>query len=576
MARMIPSNARDFHGSLGEERVFCALRTLPDEVTVIHSFRWLHPGRPVSTRLVAQGEGDFVLFDPSRGIMVIEVKGGEIWCANGEWRQRNRRTGDVWPIDPEQQARNTVHRIREEFTTRLPSAASLLCCHAVWFPDGTVDRNCLPMYCPAEIVLDAEDIANPARAIQRAFAYWHKVLPGRLGVSGKDANSVLHALAPTFSVARSVRQTLDEREEQFVQLTREQSRIVHYLDEQRHAAIHGAAGTGKTMVAIEKARRLAAPAEPVLFLCYNGALKAHLEQQHAHANVHYATFHSLARQVIGSAGTLDQAERAFLEHLVEDGRLPYTHLIVDEGQDFEAEWLDYLSHRFRDGVFYVFYDRNQLVQGADTSWLDDIPCRLTLTRNCRNTDPIARSAYRAAGLSTAPTLGVSGPRPVLHVVADEATAISRATTLSDKARIQKVQADDIAVLTLDTLPEDSAWRAMRVAGKAVVDTPAPGATTLTTVRRFKGLEARLVIVADVDFSKAKDADWRRRLYVGCSRARHAAHLITTTKESALGAAAATFADSDKARPTWRTISRYLGLRLAQGDEDDPFEEPRAG
>lgn len=575
MARMIPSAARDFHGSLGEERVFYALRTLPDEVTVIHSFRWLHPGRPVSSRLVAQGEGDFVLFDPARGIMVIEVKGGEIWCANGEWRQRNRRTGDVWPIDPEQQARNTVHRIREEITTRLPSAASLLFSHAVWFPDGAVDRNCLPMYCPSEIVLDAEDIADPARAIQLAFAYWHKVLPGRKGVSGKEASSILDALAPTFSIVRSVRQTLDEREEQLVQLTREQSRVVHYLDEQRHAAIHGAAGTGKTMVAIEKARRLATAAEPVLFLCYNAALKAHLDQQHAHANVHYATFHGLARQVVGTDGTLDEAERAFLEHLVEDGRLPYTHLIVDEGQDFEPEWLEYLSHRFRDGVFYVFYDRNQLVQRLNTTWLDDIPCRLTLTRNCRNTDPIARVAYRAGGLATVPTLGVSGPRPVLHVVADEASAIARAMALSGKASVQKAQADDIAILTMDTLPEDSSWRTMRVAGKAVVDTPAPGRTPLTTIRRFKGLEARLVILPDVDFSKAENPDWRRRLYVGCSRARHAVHLITTTKESALGPAVTAFAGSDKARPTWRSISRYLGLRLAQGDEDDPFEEPRA-
>ena len=67
MARMIPATARDFHDSPGEERVYRALRALPDSYTVIHSFRWLHPGSaPDLTRgLGAQGEGDFVIFDPA-------------------------------------------------------------------------------------------------------------------------------------------------------------------------------------------------------------------------------------------------------------------------------------------------------------------------------------------------------------------------------------------------------------------------------------------------------------------------------------------------------------------------------
>ena len=90
MARMIPPDPPSFNQSLGEERVFRALRTLPDEITVIYSFRWLHPGRRqmLTEPLKAQGEGDFVLFDPRRGILVIEVKGGEVWCERGRWLQR--------------------------------------------------------------------------------------------------------------------------------------------------------------------------------------------------------------------------------------------------------------------------------------------------------------------------------------------------------------------------------------------------------------------------------------------------------------------------------------------------------
>ena len=67
---------------------------------------------------------------------------------------------------------------------------------------------------------------------------------------------------------------MDDREAQLVQLTHEQSKVMHFLDEQRHAAIRGAAGTGKTMVALEKARqaRLTSGACPVPLLQLGAAV----------------------------------------------------------------------------------------------------------------------------------------------------------------------------------------------------------------------------------------------------------------------------------------------------------------
>ena len=94
MAIMVPSDVKYFNGSEGEEKVYSALQDgLSNSVTVFYSFRWLHPGehRGVENdRIDAQGEGDFVLFDPTKGIIVIEVKGGYVWCGEGQWYQRNR------------------------------------------------------------------------------------------------------------------------------------------------------------------------------------------------------------------------------------------------------------------------------------------------------------------------------------------------------------------------------------------------------------------------------------------------------------------------------------------------------
>jgi hypothetical protein len=52
------------------------------------------------------------------------------------------------------------------------------------------------------------------------------------------------------------------------------------------------------------------------------ALREHLERCRAQANVRYLTFHGLARDVFGPDGSLEEAERAVVEHLADDGPLP--------------------------------------------------------------------------------------------------------------------------------------------------------------------------------------------------------------------------------------------------------------
>lgn len=529
-----------------------------------------------SRQLGAQGEGDFVLIDPARGILIIEVKGGEVWCDQGEWFQRNRATGHSQAINPEAQASNTKFRILSEVAERISDAANVLFCHAVWFPDGAVNRDNLPLNYHPHMTLDAEDIALPEASIHRVFSYWKALNPRRIA-PGSLTKAIVAALAPTLSIVRSIRQTLDEREELLVRLNREQAKLLEFLDEQLHVAIHGAAGTGKTLLAVEKARRIASPREPVLFLCFNAALRDHLRGNHANPNVAYRTFHELAREIVGPRGSLDDAVDRLLEHFGDDKQLPYTHVVVDEGQDFNRDWLEYLKYGFRNGAFYIFYDRYQAIQGEkDASWINEIPCRLVLTRNCRNTDPIARTAYRAGGLLLSAKLDVAGPQPVLHTAADSSAAIATAQSLITSACTKhKVPPHEIAVLSLETIGDDSPWRISDFGGVPTSELPKANHVTVTTARRFKGLEATLVLVVDVDFARASDEVWRLLLYVACSRARHAVHILSTTKEADLGDAVLALAGSEKVRPSWRGLCRLLGVQRG-GDHNDPFNEPRAG
>ena len=570
MAIMVPSDPKDFNSTAEKDAYLALQHSLPNSVTVFYSLRWLHPGeeRGVNDEgKNAQGEGDFVIFDPAKGIMVIEVKGGDIWWEQGQFFQTNRGTEFTKRIWPEEQAEKTELRLRGEVRTEVPAASSLLFCRAVWFPYTVVNRKKLPPHCPSEIVLDQHDVDEPNLAIERAFQYWGKAYPWLGGIHPKHKQEVLEALAPSLEMVPSVKAIMQQHDAQLVRLTREQARIVNFLDEQQHAAVHGAAGTGKTLIALEKARRLASRGEKVLFLCYSELLKLHLQQHYEHPDVHFTNFHSFALEIAPSK-SLEDAERALIRYLDEEKPLPYSHLIIDEGQDFESEWLEWLNYRFRDMTFYVFYDRNQLVHDGDLRWLEAMPCRLVLSVNCRNTYEIGRVSHRAVGL-TDPSRRITGPLPVLHPVESDAEAVKLTQELLQTVCVeQQIEAHRVAVLTLmDPLGKDSPFREIRLAGEGLPRNPVQGRVTMTTARRFKGLEATFIIVPDVDFRRADDEEWRRRLYVACSRAQQAVHLISTVTEEQLGPAVQAFGGKAKARPSWADLSDLLRLRLRQ--QNDP-------
>src|SRR5208282_5868823 len=67
----------------------------------------------------------------------------------------------------------------------------------------------------------------------------------------------------------------------------------------------GGAGTGKTVLALEAARRLATPGRRVLFVCFNKALAAHVREvlePEAGDGIEATTFHDLCRQAAVALG----------------------------------------------------------------------------------------------------------------------------------------------------------------------------------------------------------------------------------------------------------------------------------
>ena len=90
MAIFYPSHVTDFHGSEGEKLVYEALHRLSNDYVVFYSFRWLG----TITQRRSEGEADFVVFHPLKGVFSIEVKAGDIGYRGGNWIQTNRHTGE--------------------------------------------------------------------------------------------------------------------------------------------------------------------------------------------------------------------------------------------------------------------------------------------------------------------------------------------------------------------------------------------------------------------------------------------------------------------------------------------------
>jgi hypothetical protein len=112
MARMVPNvDSQDLEHS-SEAPVYEALRDqLPEDYIVIHSYPWLRPWRGEDA--LQEGEADFVILHPTRGLLVLEVKGGDNIRHDGYSWFRDTAAGPRKFQDPFQQARKSMHALLE-------------------------------------------------------------------------------------------------------------------------------------------------------------------------------------------------------------------------------------------------------------------------------------------------------------------------------------------------------------------------------------------------------------------------------------------------------------------------------
>ena len=508
-----------------ERRVWDALvdQLGPDDVVI--------PGKRVTDHL-KDHEVDFVVAIEGAGIVCIEVKGGEVWHDGQTWWQGGR--GHQHEIEPVRQARDACYALRDyiEMDPRW-TQGRLRWDHVVVLPNAELPDGFALAECPRWKIIDRTDLPNLFAKV-RAILLTQEI--DRPFLTAAGIAELKEALSGRGLPQRSVVARALENEDAADILTEHQSVILDAIRLLHRVEIRGGAGSGKTFLAMEQARRLARDGQRVALVCYSHGLASYLERITAtwsrrQQPACVGEFHDLGKRWGAPEGP-DESVRnddtvQFWEHdlpihmadlaaQLEPGHR-FDAIVVDEAQDFADAWWDPLLAALKDedtGGLYVFTDEGQRVFNRLGS--PPVPLvPLILDQNLRNTRQIA-NAFQPLVDHPMRFLGGEGPA-VKYVPCSREDAMGAGDDEVELLLDQGWRPEDVALLTTGSRHPEQVER--QAAGSAAYWDSFWDAEQVFYghVLGFKGLERRAVVLVVNEASAFERS--RERLYVGLSRAR---------------------------------------------------------
>jgi hypothetical protein len=506
-----------------ERKVARALEALDEQWTIIHGVTW----QSARNGREGDGEADFLLLHPRYGIIVLEVKGGGIDVSLGKWTSRNRYGETVEIKNPFDQAKDSKHALLKYINDRFGDLRVHVS-HAVCLPDMLH----LPEVGPAgheAIAWLHKDLPNVGLAVSRVIKHWEM----KSALSPRNAADIVNALAPTLKISIPLVVKSSDAEQRILDLTAEQIEVLAGLKADRGGSVTGAAGSGKTLLAIARAKQLIGDGFRTLLVCYNEILGSQLaERLEAPAGSKAGTFHSLCISEARKAGIQlpvdlppewwdSTAPQVLLAGAAANGT-EFDAIVVDEAQDFSPSWIEALRCTLKPGTvspFYTFADPNQELWNRN--WRDSEGGAFAwhLSRNLRNTQPIAERACAAIALP-ATKFGADGPPPVWRISTEKKhqlrDAISAIETMVDEG---------FSPTTLVVLCESAdlirRLREMTV-GPYSLGTWGSRGIPVESVARFKGMEAGAAVIV---LEEGADNAGKTAAYVAMSRPRTALMVV---------------------------------------------------
>ncbi|SDX21426.1 NERD domain-containing protein [Thiocapsa roseopersicina] len=525
MARIIPSDISPLAlagAHSGEFETLALLKAqLGPDYAVFHGVHWSFSQGQV-TRF---GEIDFILVNRAGAVLCIEQKNGvlnetpdglvKVYC------QRRKSVGA--------QIHRALDQVRDKFQWQHGSASPLDLDYLLYCPDYRV-RNLNAAGLDQSRILDAAATDGLARRIERILG------PGEPDPARRTL--VEDFFCQTFEVVPQIHVYRRAQEQHFVRHGGGLAELVRTLEMTPfRVRVSGTGGCGKSLLAGVFARDQVKQGRRVLMICFNRPLADRL--QNLLPEVHARTFYGFCDQFLRARGEpLDYKGMnqpgfwSAMQDRVLSAPIPdawrFDVLILDEGQDFDADWLEILK---------LF-----LTEDARILWLDDpdqnllgkppvdLPgfVRLHSRHNYRSPYGIARFMRSHLPFDFEPANPLPGLGVGVHPYRDADDQAKHLDTVVADLLALGFAPDEIVILSLRGVDQSPLWKHNCIGRHTIrrftgtyqpdgVQTWTDGDITLDSLYRFKGQDAPAIILTDVE--DQKDTERRDRLlYCGMGRA----------------------------------------------------------
>ena len=563
MSKMIPSVISPEIKSMAEKRIFEWFQNAPgtEDWIVIHSL-----GISTHNKLI-HGETDFFVLIPYKGIFALEVKGGRVTRKDGIWSFKDRYDNVTSkPRGPFDQAWDGVNSIVDSIKRKLDLEHKHI--EKIFYGIGVMfpDIEYKTIGCDEEQwqVFDCNDGNNVYDYMNRIFEgakeKWEKtygkLYPEKLP-SEEDVQYIASLLRGDFDIAVSLRVHIHNAEEELIKLTKEQYRCIDQLDDNKRCLIEGGAGTGKTLLAIEEAKKSVAKGLRVALFCYNRNLGAWLTTyfENTASNLQPAyvgTLHSYMIKTIKNAGEkiiypcTEDEDYFYSDKLPVDAVYAMTQLrdykydmiILDEAQDLITKrFLDVINASLKGGLergrwtFFGDFSQQAIysVGLSGRAMKDMIEERSSyshfkLTKNCRNTKTICEEISIVTGFE-APDVwsNVDGVPVQYYSYSDPEEEKDRLLSILNELRDSHISSKQICILS-PIKRENSIVSEITEFEISDYKVNWNKNISFCTIQSFKGLENSIVILTDID-----SLNDQKLLYVALSRARTGLYVLLSEK-----------------------------------------------
>jgi DNA polymerase III delta prime subunit len=530
-----PKDFPETSSNRGEELVFKALKTVSNQYDIFYSRKFVSQTRQERYEY----EIDFLIIDPSRAIICLEVKGGMLDYdgASDKWSQ-NGHVMDKSPVD---QIQSAMHSLMNRYRILRDSISMGW---GLFFPECHIpDKSTLPTNIHPDTLLDDRGTQFVEEHIEAILNHYSN-LYNKPGLNERSYELFKKDLLRGIGFVQHLGTKIRHEQEVFLELTDEQYEVFLASSEEKKLIIKGPAGSGKTVIAKSIAEEKLNEGQSVLFLCFNKMLSRTIGYSiPRNDSIDVSSFHHFARRQIDSAFPgwwEEQSDKtddfwaidvpAQLDEIPDTEKKKFDCIIVDEGQDFKFFWFEVIAKHLKDdGNFYIFLDSKQNIFGNYT----DIPDRdsfrsCVLSRNCRNTGHIIKYLE---GLIESPIQSFKNtPSGVPVDIRTYKNDTEQQTLLLNDIKhvmnTQGIQYDQILILANTSKADSCISEVRKINNKKLVslynNRYQRNSIHYVTINMFKGLEAAVVFIIDID--KVDEEKLIPKLYTEASRAVHSLYI----------------------------------------------------